>query len=60
MVKNKVAPPFRTAEYDIMFGQGISKQGDIIDLGVAQGVVSKSGSYYFYGDTRLGQGRENA
>ena len=43
-----------------MFGQGISKQGDIIDLGVAEGVVSKSGSYYFYGDTRLGQGRENA
>ena len=60
VVKNKVAAPFRTAEFDIMFNQGISKMGDLVDLGVTQDVVKKSGSFYSYGDTRLGQGRENA
>ena len=60
VVKNKVAPPFRTAEFDIMFDHGISHQGEIIDLGVELGLVTKSGAFYSYGDTRLGQGRENA
>ena len=60
VVKNKVAPPFRTAEFDIMFNQGISKVGDLVDLGVTQDVVKKSGSFYSYNDLRLGQGRENA
>ena len=60
IVKNKVAPPFRSAEFDIMFAHGISKEGDLIDLGVQQGLINKSGAFFSYGDVRLGQGRENA
>ena len=59
VVKNKVAPPFRQVEFDIMYGEGISKTGEIIDLGVKAEVVEKSGSWYSYGDERIGQGREN-
>jgi recombination protein RecA len=60
VVKNKVAPPFRQVEFDIMYGEGISKTGELVDLGVKAGVVDKSGAWFSYGDQRIGQGRENA
>jgi recombination protein RecA len=60
IVKNKMAPPFREAEFDIIYGEGISKEGDLIDLGVAQNIVEKSGAWYSYAGERIGQGRENA
>ncbi|MBY6055273.1 recombinase RecA [Leisingera daeponensis] len=60
VVKNKVAPPFKQVEFDIMYGEGISKMGELLDLGVAAGVVNKSGAWFSYGDERIGQGRENA
>ncbi|UWR66076.1 recombinase RecA [Phaeobacter inhibens] len=60
VVKNKVAPPFKQVEFDIMYGEGISKMGELLDLGVAAGVVAKSGAWFSYGDERIGQGRENA
>jgi recombination protein RecA len=60
VVKNKVAPPFKQVEFDIMYGEGISKTGELVDIGVKAGIVEKSGSWYSYGDERIGQGRENA
>ncbi len=59
IVKNKMAPPFRQAEYDIFFNQGISREGEIVDLGVEKGIIEKSGAWYSYGGSRIGQGREN-
>jgi len=60
IVKNKLAPPFREAEFDIIYGEGISREGDLLDLGVAQNVLEKSGSWFSYKGERIGQGRENA
>ena len=60
VVKNKVAPPFKSSEFDIIFGEGVSKVGDILDLAVEQGFVDKSGAWYSFKDERIGQGRENA
>jgi recombination protein RecA len=60
VVKNKVAPPFKKAEFEILYGHGISREGEIIDLGVAEGIVEKSGSWYSYNGDRVGRGKENA
>ena len=60
VVKNKVAPPFKQVEFDIMYGSGVSKVGELVDLGVKAGIVEKSGSWYSYDGTRIGQGRESA
>jgi recombination protein RecA len=60
VVKNKMAPPFRQATFEILYGEGISKVGELIDLGVEHGLVGKSGAWYSYGDERIGQGKENA
>jgi len=60
IVKNKLAPPFKTAEFDILFGKGISREGSLIDVGTEKGIITKAGAYYSYGDIRLGQGRDNA
>ena len=60
VVKNKVSPPFKTVEFDIIYGEGISKEGELIDLGVKYEFVEKSGAWFSYGEIRIGQGRENA
>jgi recombination protein RecA len=60
VVKNKVAPPFKVVDFDIMYGEGISKEGSLLDIGIEHEVVQKSGAWFAYGDERLGQGRENA
>jgi recombination protein RecA len=60
IAKNKVAPPFKVVDFDIMYGEGISKEGSLLDMGIEHGVVQKSGAWFAYGDERLGQGRENA
>jgi recombination protein RecA len=60
VVKNKLAPPFKQVEFDIMYGEGVSKNGELIDLGVKAGVVEKSGAWFSYDSQRIGQGRENA
>jgi recombination protein RecA len=60
VVKNKLAPPFKMVEFDIMYGEGVSKVGELVDLGVKAGVVEKSGSWFSYDSQRIGQGRENA
>jgi recombination protein RecA len=60
VVKNKIAPPFREAEFEIMYGQGISREGEIIELGVLNGLIEKSGSWYSYKGERIGQGKDNA
>ncbi len=60
VVKNKLAPPFREAEFDVMYGEGISREGDLVDQGVEHKIIDKSGTWFSYGGERLGQGRENA
>jgi recombination protein RecA len=60
VVKNKVAPPFKEVEFDLIYGEGISREGDVLDLAVEKNIVEKSGTWYAYGGQRIGQGRENA